>query len=129
MVLPENPRLYYLTTRIDGPRLRGKDDKEEWTLAEGNRHRIDEILDACREKSADILIINDVTLYLQAGECKRLAILMADFPTVLINAYYGNDFSESPLSIRERAQVDSFMNDFDQIFLMRERRVTEKWQS
>jgi len=128
MVLSEHPRLHYLTTRIDAPRLLGKDDREMRKLAEGNRSRIEEILDTCEETSADVLIINDVTLYLQAGNHERLAALMATFPTVLINAYYGQDFAESPLSLRERGEVESFMADFDQVFLMCRGRIIEQWR-
>lgn len=128
MVLPEHPRLRYLTTRIDAPRLQGKNDREMQKLAEGNRLRIEKILDSCQETPADILIINDVTLYLQSGNHERLATLMAAFPTVLINAYFGKDFHDSSLSLREREEVESFMAYFDQVYLMGRGRIIEQWQ-
>jgi hypothetical protein len=124
MILSEHPRLHYLTTIIDAPRLRGKNDEDEWRLGAGNRLRIDALLDAHREEAADILVINDVTLYLQTGNHERLVRLMKDFPTVLINAYYGSDFPPSPLSVRERAQVESYMKAFDQIFFIRDWQIT-----
>jgi hypothetical protein len=128
MVLAEHPHLHYVTTRIDAPRLQGKDDAEVQELAEGNMSRIEKILDVCRETPPDILVINDATLYLQAGSCERLATAVAGVPTVLVNAYYGNDLGEGPLSRLERDKVELFMSDFDQVILMEECRIVEQWK-
>lgn len=127
MELPEHPRLCYETVRIDAPRLRGKDDAERASLAVGNCGRIEALLDACAEQKADVLVINDVTLYLQGGHHERLSAFMTSFPTVLINAYYGTDFSETRLSIRERDQVHRFMKAFDQVLFMEAGRIVGPW--
>lgn len=126
MLLPEHPRLEYMTTCIHAPRLQGKNNAEIQELAHGNKKRIEKILDACRSTSAQILIINDVTLYLQSGSCERLVELMSGFPTVLINAYYGNDFEETPISKLEREKVERFMDHFDQVIPMQRRRIVSR---
>jgi hypothetical protein len=126
MVLPEHSRLRYLTTRIDAPRLQGKDNVDIRRLAEGNRSRIEDILDLVQANRESILVINDVTLYLQAGACERLAEIMAGFPTVLVNAYYGKDFDKFSISKLEREKVERFMGEFDQVLRMERKRVVEQ---
>jgi hypothetical protein len=127
MILPEHPRLHYVTTRIDAPRLWGKDNADIQKLAEGNRCRIEKILDLCQTTHEDVLVINDATLYLQAGSCERLITAMAGFPTVLINAYYGSDFDELPFSRLEREKVERFMGEFDQVVRMDGCHIAERW--
>ncbi len=72
-------------------------------------------------------MINDATLYLQAGSCECLAKTMAGVPTVLMNAYYGDDLGKGPLSRLEREKVERFMSNFDQVIIMQGCRIVEQW--
>lgn len=126
MALPGHPRLRTLTTRIDAPRLLGKDEAEAQALAEGNRRRIEPLLEEYLLSPAPILVINDATLYLHAGAPEHLLEAASGAATLLVNGYYGRDFAASPLSIRERQALERLMPFFDRVLHMEGGRVEEE---
>ncbi|NLC71313.1 MAG: hypothetical protein GX751_08145 [Desulfuromonadaceae bacterium] len=126
MVLPDHPRLRYLTTWITAPRLRGRDPAEVLELAEGNRRRIEMVLESYLASPAPILVINDVTLFLHAGSVERLMEVASTAATLLVNAYFGEDFEEIALSLLERRKMELFLPFFDRVLRMERGHVFEE---
>ena len=104
-----------LATPIVPPRLSARDEGEAEALARANAEAIEVLLENARRIAAPILVINDVTLYLQAGNYEQLLRVVQASGTVLINAYYGNSFPEYALSQRERRRTERLIQDCDRI--------------
>ncbi len=105
----------YLTTVIVPPRLTGKTEIEAENLAARNAEAIEDLLRQVRLVSAPILIVNDATLYLQAGDYDRFMAVVQTAETVLINAYYGHSFPEYRLSQQERHLTDRLIQESDRV--------------
>lgn len=118
MELPPDEFLLYLTTSILAPRLTGKDKYHTQQLAEKNANAIDKLFTKFFRQKREILFVNDVTLYFQAGEFERFIEIFDTTPTLIINAYYGNTFSDSALTRRERQLTKALMKLCDQIIEM-----------
>ena len=80
-------------------------------LAKANASAIEDLLRDSRLSNCPILVINDVTLYLQAGTYERLWAVIQPAGTVLINAYYGHSFPDYRLSRQERRLTDRLIGD------------------
>lgn len=104
-----------LATTIMPPRLSGRDEDEAATLAEANAAAIETLLKDSRLETCSILVINDVTLYLQAGKYERLWAVIQPVKTILINAYYGHSFPDYQLSRQERRLTDRLIQDCDRV--------------
>ena len=94
-----------LTCPIIAPRLTGLHAEQIQQLAEENARAIEPLLGKARNAGRSILVINDITLYLQAGRLPRVIDLMALHTTCVINAYYGESLPPAPFTGHERAQV------------------------
>jgi hypothetical protein len=79
----------FCATTIAAPRLSGRDEEEADLLAQTNADAIEPLFQDPRLANCSILVINDVTLYLQAGNYDDLWAVIQPVETVLINAYYG----------------------------------------
>ncbi len=64
------------------------------------------------ETSRDILFINDVSLYLQAGNAEDLISFLHRFGTVIANGYWGNRLGGGSLTDREKEQMKRLMAGF-----------------
>lgn len=116
MKVPLDPDIHYFTTQIRPPRLTGKNEHESMKIASENAANIERNLFSKADSiPADALIVNDVSLYLQMGNLKRLTHVLERFPTVIMNGYFGNTFSEGPLTRREREQMTHLMEHCDQV--------------
>jgi hypothetical protein len=113
--LPADFQGVVLATPIVPPRLRGRDEDEADTLAQANAAAIENLLRDARLANSSILVINDVTLYLQAGQYDHLWAVIQPVATVLINAYYGHSFPDYHLSRRERQLTDRLIQDCDRV--------------
>jgi len=114
--VPSAPDILYRTTQILPPRLSGKNTADSLRIASENAARIErDLLSKAANTSADALIINDVSLYLQAGRIERLIQVIEKFPTVIMNGYMGQSFPEGPLTSREREQMIRLMESCDQV--------------
>jgi predicted ATP-dependent endonuclease of OLD family len=113
MILPETPEILYMTTDIVAPRLTGRNDEEIQMLARKNRQAIEKLFDAYLQSPRDIIVVNDVTLYLHAGTIDRLTELLSTASTQVVNAYCGTSFAESPLTRKERESVDLLLQTCD----------------
>jgi len=109
--LPADFEGVVLAPTIVPPRLRGRNEAEADLLAQTNADAIDALLQDARLAKGSILVINDVTLYLQAGNYDRLMSIIHQAPTALINAYYGHSFPDYQLSRQERQLTDRLIQD------------------
>jgi len=105
----------YRAAEIVPPRLSARTEEEAETLAAANAHAIERLFEDPHIAGCGILIINDVTLYLQAGDYRRLRTVVQPVETALINAYYGSSFPDYRISRQERRLTDRLIRDCDKI--------------
>lgn len=116
MAVPVESGIHAFTTLIRPPRLTAKNDQEARKIALENAERIErDLLSKAEAIPAEALIINDVSLYLQMGNLKRLLQVLNRFPTVIMNGYLGNSFPDGPLTRRERENMRRLMENCDQV--------------
>jgi hypothetical protein len=113
--LPENFPGIYLRPPIVPPRLQAPSEEAAEALAAANAAAIDPLLDEARSCACSILVVNDATLFLQAGDYDRFLAVVGAFETVLLNAYYGNSFPDYRLSRRERRLTERLMTVCDRV--------------
>lgn len=99
----------HLTEVLAPPRLQAESEDAAEDLAAANAAAIGPLLDQVRRAARPILVVNDVTLFLQAGEYEDLIAALEACPTALINAYYGASFPDYRLSRRERRLTERLM--------------------
>jgi len=97
----------YFTAQIVAPRLTGKTDQEVKMLAEHNAKLIDDIFVEYLKNPSKVLFINDISLYLQAGDLNKLLSLLSSTPTVIMNGYYGFSLGGGKLGKRERKNMNA----------------------
>lgn len=105
----------YRAAQLVPPRLSARTEEEAATLAAANAQAIERLFQDPHIPGCSILIINDVTLYLQAGDYGRLRAVVQPIETVLINAYYGSSFPDYRLSRQERRLTDRLIQNCDEI--------------
>ena len=98
-----------LSTRLDPPRLSSRNDEEAVTKAKLNAEKIDELFEEFNGFSRDILFVNDVSMYLQAGTAEKLVRLMEKASTLIANGYYGEKLGSGIVSERERREMEALM--------------------
>jgi hypothetical protein len=103
------------TPPITPPRLMAPTEAEAEMLARANAATIAPLLRDPRLSKGTILIINDATLYLQAGAYDPFRQVIRSAATALINAYYGHSFPDYRLSRRERRLTERLIQDCDRI--------------
>lgn len=113
--LPAGFQGVVLATTIVPPRLSGRNEEEANILAQVNAGVIERFFQDTRLANDSILVINDVTLYLQAGDYERLWAIIQPIETVLINAYYGDSFPDYGLSRQERRLTERLIQDCDRV--------------
>jgi hypothetical protein len=115
LALPQGFEGFYQAPAITPPRLTAKTEGEVHKLARDNAAAIDPFLRDPQHAGHAILIINDATLYLQAGDYDRFLQVVRSAETALINAYYGHSFPDFRLSRRERLLTERLIQDCDRI--------------
>jgi len=115
---PQDESLLYLTSSILAPRLTGKDEYHTLKLAKKNAITIEKLFTKFFLQKREILFVNDVTLYFQAGDFDRFIKILDTASTHIINAYYGHTFSDSGLTRREKNLTEKLMKLCDQIIEM-----------
>ncbi len=116
MRVPQDPNIHYVTTQIRPPRLRAQNDAAALRIARENAAAIERNLFTRAESiPAEALIVNDVSLYLQAGSPKRLYQVMERFHTVILNGYLGNTFPDGQLTRIERKNMEWLIRHCDQV--------------
>ena len=105
----------YFTAPIMAPRLTGKTPQEVQALAEENARVIDEIFIIYLKKPSEILFINDVSIYLQAGDLEKLQTYISSTPTVIMNGYFGSTLGGGTLGERERRNMEELRKRCDRV--------------
>jgi len=118
MVVPSHHLISYSTTTIIAPRLAGRDTDEVEAYARRNAEAIEEVFGNYLKNPKKVVIINDVSLYLQTGTLDRLMEVLSLSHTAIINGYYGKTFGNSPLSKRERCQIDRLIKICDRVIYL-----------
>jgi hypothetical protein len=109
---PHGTEALYLTTTIKAPRLSTSTEDEAVLVAGENRSRIDALFDDFSLSGRDILLINDITLYLHAGEALHLVDLISPAKTVVANGYRGARLGTGVLSQREARELEVLLRYF-----------------
>jgi len=112
-----NSRVRYLSPEnVYTPRLAGASPKQVLHYAELNRKNMEPLLNRFIRNVTEVLVLNDVTLYLHLGkletvlECVRLA------NTFLATAYYGSKLAEdlgTGISEKEKQLTDKLAASMD----------------
>jgi len=75
------------------------------TFSDGS-HTIEELVTLARSRGFKVLFINDVSIYLQAGDLKSLLTYLSSIPVVIMNGYYGSSLGGGSLGERERRNME-----------------------
>jgi hypothetical protein len=111
----------YLSADIVPPRLTGRTPDDIARLAVANARAAEPLLTAILTHPHPVLVVNDASLYLQAGDYRRFTEIIQSAATVLINAYYGKSLSrDHPVSHRERRLTERLMQDCDRVIRLPE---------
>lgn len=102
----------YLTVPLRPPRLSAGTEEEALAVAAQNRELIDGLFARFRTYPRDILFINDVSMYVQAGRADDLLRWIAGTPTVVANGYYGLRLGTGTLSRREAEEMEKLIASF-----------------
>ncbi|NQU13492.1 MAG: hypothetical protein HQ561_05060 [Desulfobacteraceae bacterium] len=105
----------YLTAEIVAPRLTGGSQEEVEALAKENAWSIDAILLQYLNDPSKVLLINDVSIYLQAGDLDRLLSLLNSTSTVVMNGYFGDSLGGGELGERERRKMKALQEKCDRV--------------
>jgi len=112
-------KVKYLTPKkVYAPRLTGASREQVLKYAELNRRAMEPLFKMFVRRPTQILILNDVTLYLHAGELKTVLKSMRLAKTFLATAYRGSKLAEdrgSGISRREEQSVKRLSAQVDQI--------------
>jgi len=72
--------------------MNAKNIEELYDISRRNKNSIEKLFNIYEEKTSKILVINDLTLYLHAGDIERLLNLIRFSETFIGNAYKGKSF-------------------------------------
>lgn len=108
---------YLRPSEVHAPRLEGRDAEDVLRLAKANEEVIRPLLLNFLNDPTDVLVVNDLTIYLHAGDLSIVLDCMSSSQTFLANAYYGRDFDDkgSGINERERRLVEEIMKGIDVI--------------
>lgn len=113
LLVPEGSHALYLRPKVVPPRLSAKTQKEALALAEGNRRAIEEAMGKAARRQREILFLNDLSLYLQAGSALKLSDFLDGFSTVVANGYMGERLGGGEISTREISEMEALLPSFD----------------
>ncbi len=117
LALPENST-YLRPDGLRAPRLEGRNANEVLELAKVNASLIRPLLIRCWAEKPDLLVINDLSIYLQAGDLEDLVRCIYSSDSFLGNSYYGKrlvDDKGAGISLKEREGVEALMDHLDYI--------------
>lgn len=102
----------YLSAAVRPPRLMSKSEGEALSIAERNKQSLDVLLDRFSASGRDVLFVNDISMYVQAGDASMLLDRTRGASTVVANGYYGRRLGTGALSAREATQMDLLIAAF-----------------
>ena len=103
---PSGSGAAYLHVPVIAPRLTSSSEAEALEKARRNRESIEGLFRQFEALGRDILFVNDVSLYLQAGDPERLAHVLGRAATAVVNGYFGEALGPGELSRREREAME-----------------------
>jgi hypothetical protein len=115
LLSPPGVGVLYRAAVVAPPRLTAADEAGAERLARVNARAIESLFADYRQAPRPILLVNDATLYLQAGDLGRFLEVLASAATCLVNAYYGSSFPDYALSRRERRLTDELAATCDRV--------------
>lgn len=112
-------RIRYLAPYwVETPRLKAKSADELLRLVRLNRERIEPLIEEFLDEPSTILIINDVSIYLQSGSADLVLSAMKAAKTFIANGYLGEFFAfnhGTGVSKKERELMDLLANHVDRV--------------
>jgi len=112
---------YLSPERVYTPRLTGTSREQVLKYAELNRRLMEPLFNEFVQRTTKILVLNDITLYLHAGELETVLKCMRLAETFLATGYYGSRLAEdrgSGISVQERRLIEKLATYMDQIIGM-----------
>lgn len=110
---------YFSPENVYTPRLAGTSPEQVLHYAEENRKSMDPLFDSFMRNATEILVLNDVTLYLHLGKLEIILKCVKLAKTFLATAYYGSKLTEdlgTGISSRERQLTDKLASFMDLTF-------------
>lgn len=111
------PDIRYLTdNEITAPRISGRSKEEVLEIANLNARKISDLIVRFLERATPILIINDLTIFLHAGDLQLIMKGINKAKTCILNAYSGKTLLNdkgSGISAREVALLKKIENEMD----------------
>ncbi|MCF8885487.1 MAG: hypothetical protein QXK95_04335 [Nitrososphaerota archaeon] len=101
---------------VYAPRLMGRDALEVSRYCEENRKNIEPLLDTYILNPTNILLINDLTIYLHTGDLEKMLKAIELSKTFMATAYSGvklRDDKGSGISEREKTVTDKLKEKMD----------------
>lgn len=112
-----NSRVRYLSPEnVYTPRLAGASPKQVLHYAELNRKNMEPVLGRFIQNVTEVLVLNDVTLYLHSGKLETVLKCVRLANTLLATAYYGSKLAEdlgTGISSREKQLTDKLATSMD----------------
>ncbi len=105
----------YCSVQVVAPRLIGKTEDEVQSLANHNAKSIEDAFWEYEKEPSKVLFVNDISLYLQAGDLTRLFSVLNSTPTVVMNGYYGYSLGGGNLGKRERQNMEALQRRCDTV--------------
>jgi len=107
---------YFSPKNVYTPRLAGKSPEQVLRFAELNRKNMEPLLRKFIRNATDVIVLNDVTLYLHSGELETVLKCVELAKTFLATAYYGSKLANdlgTGISSRERELTDELASFMD----------------
>ena len=112
-----NSRVRYLSPKnVYTPRLAGASLKQVLHYAELNRKNMEPLLNRFIRNVTEVLVLNDVTLYLHLGKLETVLRCVRLANTFLTTAYYGSKLAEdlgTGISSKEKQLTDKLAASMD----------------
>ena len=112
-----NSRVRYLSPEnVYTPRLAGASPKQVLHYAELNRKNMEPVLRKFIQNVTEVLVLNDVTLYLHSGKLETVLKCVRLANTLLATAYYGSKLAEdlgTGISSKEKQLTDKLATSMD----------------
>ncbi len=111
---------YLSPENVHTPRLTGKSPEQVLYYVESNRKVMEPLLRYFINNVTEVLVLNDLTLYLHSGELETVLECVRLTNTFLGTAYYGSRFSDdlgTGISSRERQLTDALSAFMDSVIV------------
>ena len=110
---PEGCSILYLSGHFAAPRLASKTEEEALGKARRNRRIMGRLFRRLKNCPREILVVNDISMALQAGTTASLIRVLATAGTVVANGYRGERLGGGKLTAREKARMTQLKGWFE----------------